>query len=254
MTHSTFCADFLLWIDSAGRVLPIRAGSAAVSLTADSSMCTVVNPKSPDGSTSVAALTSDFQKFSPFSPPLEEGVDKQPENDSTFLPPHIQRAGTNGAVPLDYNTYYPASDYYTSLAKEHSLESQDSSTLSSPSECLAQAGSAVPEATVPQDSLFQFSIGKILEDESGASIRVGTNSGTDCGMTPFYEGVSYESGDSNAVTASPLQLHSVKPSEMERTPGEHIKRSVLHHIVQKFYLVMLMLKIGNLNYMRQMTC
>lgn len=91
---------------------------------------------------------------------------------------------------------------------------------------------------MPQDSLFQFSIGKILEDESGAAIRVGTNSGTDCGMTPFYEGVTYEAGDSNAVTASPLlQLHSVKPSEMERTPGEHIKRSVHRHDAQKFSVV-----------------
>lgn len=224
---STPCTDFLLWIDSAGHVLPIRAGSAADLLTADSSMCTVVNPKSPDGSTSVAALTSDFQKFSPFSPPLEEGVDKQPENNSTFLPPHIQRAGTNGAVPLEYNTYY-----YTSLAKEHSLESQDSSTLSSPSECLAQAGSAIPGATAPQDSLFQFSIGKILEDENGASIQVGANSGPDCSITPFYEGVTYEAGDSNAVSAAPLQLHSTKPSEMERTTGDHIKRSVQRHTAQ----------------------
>ncbi|KAG7329943.1 hypothetical protein KOW79_006165 [Hemibagrus wyckioides] len=222
-----YYTDFLLWIDHAGRVLPIRAGSAAVSLTADSSMCTVVNPKSPDGSSSVAALTSDFQKFSPFSPPIEEGVDKQPENDSTFLPPHMQRVGTNGAVPLDYNTYYPASDYYTSLAKEHSLESQDSSTLSSPSECLAQAGPAVPGATAPQDSLFQFSIGKILDDESGASIQVGANSGPDCSITPFYEGVTYEAGDSNAVTAAPLQLHSAKASEMERTTGEPIKRVIM---------------------------
>lgn len=227
---STLYTDFLLWIDHAGQVLPVRAASAAVSLTADSSMCAVVNPKSSDGSPSVAALTSDFQKFSPFSPPLEEGVDKQPENDSTFLPPHMQRAGTNGTVALDYNTYYPASDYYTSLAKEHSLESQDSSTLSSPSECLAQAGSAVPGAAAPQDSLFQFSIGKILEDESGASIQVGANSGPDCSITPFYEGVTYEAGDSNAVTAAPLQLHSAKPSEMERTTGEHIKRSVRHPI------------------------
>lgn len=227
------CADFLLWIDNTGHVLPIRAGSAAVSLTADSSMCTVVNPKSPDGSSSVSALTSDFQKFSPFSPPLEEGVDKPPDDDSTFLPSHIQRAGTNGAVPLEYNTYYPTSDYYTSLAKEHSLESQDSSTLSSPSECLTQGGSAVPGAIAPQDSLFQFSIGKILEDESGTSIQVGANSGPECSIMPFYEGVAYEAGDNNAVTAAPLQLHSAKPLEMERQPAEHIKRSVQHHTAQK---------------------
>lgn len=220
------CTDFLLWIDHAGRVLPIRAGSAAVSLRVD--------PKSPDGSNTVTALTSDFQKFSPFSPPLEEGVDKQPSQDSAFLPPHMrppaptgQRVGTNGAVPLDYNPYYTTSDYYSTLAKEHSLESQDSSTLSSPSDCLAQAGSTMPGTTAPQDSLFQFSIGKILEDEGGASIPAGANPGPECEITSFYEGVTYEGGESaGVVTATPLQLHSTDPAEIERTTGEHVKRSV----------------------------
>ncbi|XP_017541232.1 fas-activated serine/threonine kinase [Pygocentrus nattereri] len=229
-----YYTDFLLWIDHSGRVLPIRAGSAAVSLRVDSSPCTVVNPKSPDSSNTVTALTSDFQKFSPFSPPLEEGADKPPGQDSAFLPPHMrpsgptgQRVGTNGAVPLDYNPYYTTSDYYSTLAKEHSLESQDSSTLSSPSDCLAQASSAMPGTTAPQDSLFQFSIGKILEDEGGTPIPAGANSGADCEITPFYEGVTYEGGESDVVTASPLQLHSTDPSETERTSGEHVKRVIM---------------------------
>ncbi|XP_066537707.1 fas-activated serine/threonine kinase [Hoplias malabaricus] len=229
-----YYTDFLLWIDHAGRVLPIRAGSGAVLLRVDSSPCAVVNSKSPDGSNAVTALTSDFQRFSPFSPPLEEGVDKQPGQDSAFLPPHLrppvppgQRVGANGTVPIDYNPYYTTSDYYSTLAKEHSLESQDSSTLSSPSDCLAQAGSTLPGAAAPQDSLFQFSIGKILEDEGGASIPAGANPGPDCEITPFYEAVTYEGGESDVVPTAPLQLHTTDPSETERTAGEHVKRVIM---------------------------
>ncbi|XP_072544292.1 fas-activated serine/threonine kinase isoform X2 [Salminus brasiliensis] len=228
-----YCTDFLLWIHHAGCILPIRAGSVAVSLRVDSTPCAVVNPKSQDGSNSVTALTSDFQKFSPFSPGLEEEADKQPDEDSAFLTPHMRspahtghRVGTNGAVPLSYNTYYTTSDYYSTLAKEHSLESQDSSTLSSPSDCLTQAGSAMPGTTAPQDSLFQFSIGKILEDEGGSSIPAGANPGPDCEITPFYEGVTYEGGESNVVAAAPLQLHSTDPPETERS-GENIKRVIM---------------------------
>ncbi|KAG9273892.1 fas-activated serine/threonine kinase [Astyanax mexicanus] len=229
-----YCTDFLLWIDHSGCVLPIRAGSAAASLRMDSTPCAVVNPKSLDGSNSITALTSDFQKFSPFSPALEEGSDKQPSEDSVFLPPHMrspartgQRAGTNGSVPLDYNTYYSTSDYYATLAKEHSLESQDSSTLSSPSDCLAQAGSIMPCTAAPQDSLFQFSIGKILEDEGGSSIPTGANPVPDCEIVPFYEGVTYEGEENDVVTATPLQLLSADPPETERSIGEHVKRVIM---------------------------
>lgn len=191
-----------------GRVLPIRAGSAPILLTPDSA-------KLPEALGSVAALTSDFQKFSPFSQPLEDGADKQqPEVDSVFMPQHMQRTGTNGTMPLDYSPYYPSSDYYAGLAKEHSLESQDSSTLSSPSECLPQTGSAGHGATAPQDSLFQFSIGKILEDEAGASIPVGTDLGPDGDIGPFYEGVTYEAGESDRSAKPPM--------EMERS--DNIKR------------------------------
>ncbi len=140
-------ADFLLWIDSTGRVLPIRTGTPAASLAAGSTACVVLNLKSPEGPGSVTALTTDFQKFSPFAPTLEEGADKRAGEESTFLSAHMrppaagggsQRVGPNGTAPLDYNPYYTTSDYYSTLAKEHSLESQDSSTLSSPSDCLTQ--------------------------------------------------------------------------------------------------------------------
>ncbi len=231
-------ADFLLWIDSTGRVLPIRTGTPAASLAAGPTACVVLNLKSPEGPGSVTALTTDFQKFSPFAPSLEEGADKRAGDESTFLSAHMrppaaaaggggsQRVGPNGTVPLDYNPYYTTSDYYSTLAKEHSLESQDSSTLSSPSDCLTQTGPSVPGTVAPQDSLFQFSIGKILEDEGGAA--TGANQGSDCEIATFYEGVSYpESGESDVVAASPLQLHNPDNPEADRTTGEQVKRSVL---------------------------
>ncbi len=229
-------ADFLLWIDSTGRVLPIRTGTPAASLAAGSTACVVLNLKSPEGLGSVTALTTDFQKFSPFAPTLEEGADKRAGEESTFLSAHMrppaaagggsQRVGPNGTVPLDYNPYYTTSDYYSTLAKEHSLESQDSSTLSSPSDCLTQTGPSVPGTVAPQDSLFQFSIGKILEDEEAAA--TGANQGPDCEIATFYEGVSYpEGGESDVVAASPLQLHNPDNPEADRTTGEPVKRSVL---------------------------
>uniref|UniRef100_A0A671R967 Uncharacterized LOC107657442 n=1 Tax=Sinocyclocheilus anshuiensis TaxID=1608454 RepID=A0A671R967_9TELE len=232
-----YCTDFLLWVDSTGRVLPIRTGTPAASLAAGSTACVVLNLKSPEGPGSVAALTTDFQKFSPFAPSLEEGANKRAgEQESAFLSAHMrppaaaavgsQRVGPNGTVPLNYNPYYSTSDYYSTLAKEHSLESQDSSTLSSPSDCLTQTGPSVPGTVAPQDSLFQFSIGKILEDEGGAA--TGANPGPDCEMATFYEGVSYpEGGESDVVAASPLQLHNPDNPEADRTTGEQVKRVIM---------------------------
>ncbi|XP_030629776.1 fas-activated serine/threonine kinase isoform X2 [Chanos chanos] len=228
-----YYTDFLLWIDAAGRVLPIRSGTAAMSIGVGSPPCPV--PKSPEGPGSVTVLTSDFQKFSPFAPPLEEGGDKRAGDESAFLPPHMrstapanQRGGPNGGVPLDYNPYYPATDYYSTLAKENSLESQDSSTLSSPSDCLTQAGPSGSGTGAPPDSLFQFSIGKILEDEGGAAIPAGSTPGPDCEITTFYEGVTYpEGGENNVVPGSPLQLHPSDCPDAERAAGDQVKRVIM---------------------------
>ncbi|XP_051984526.1 uncharacterized protein LOC127645049 isoform X1 [Xyrauchen texanus] len=232
-----YCTDFLLWIDSTGRVLPIRTGPPAVSLGTGSTPCVVLNLKSPGGSGSVAALTTDFQKFSPFAPSLDEGGDKCSGEESAFLSAHMrpqtagataQRVDPNGTVKLDYNPYYTTSDYYSTLAKEHSLESQDSSTLSSPSDCLNHAGPSVPGTVAPQDSLFQFSIGKILEDEGGAVISKGANPGPDCEITTFYEGVTYPEGsESDVVASSPLQLLNPENPEADRTTGEQVKRVIM---------------------------
>ncbi|KAK1786679.1 hypothetical protein P4O66_016996 [Electrophorus voltai] len=228
-----YYTDFLLWLDRTGRVLPIRAGAPVVPLRVDSPPCTVTNPKSPEGSSSVTALTSDFQTFSPFSPSLKETASKQAGDDTPFLPTHVrqpapaaQRLGANGTVPLDYNVYYTTSDYYAPLAKEHSLESQDSSTLSSPSDCLVQGGPAVAGTATPHDSLFQFSIGKILEDEGGVSMAAGGDPGPVCEIVPFYEGVTYE-GDGGTVSTPVPQMHPAEPPDMDRTGGEHVKRVIM---------------------------
>ncbi|KPP77023.1 fas-activated serine/threonine kinase-like [Scleropages formosus] len=234
-----YYTDFLLWIDSSGRVLPIRAGGT-VAMSVASTPCGPVvpggvAPKSPEGQGSVASLTADFQKFSPFVQ-LENGTEKRPgeelvASESAFLPHHMrppapgapatQRVAPNGGSPLDYTPYYPPSDYYSNLAKEQSLESQDSSTLSSPSDCLAQAG---PQGTGPgagPDSLFQFSIGKILEDEGGAAEPA---RGPDCELPAFYEAVPYPDGGEGAMCpGSQLQLHQ------DTVPGEHeqVKRVIM---------------------------
>ena len=193
-----------------------------------------MSSKPAEGSGAVGALTSDFQKFSPFPPPLEDAGDAQPGDESVYLPAHMrppppptgQRAGPNGGVPLDYSAYYPPTDYYSSLAKEHSLESQDSSTLSSPSDCLAQAGPAGTGAAGGSDSLFQFSIGKILDDESGAPVPAGAASGPDCELPAFYEGVSYpEGGEGDMGRTSPPQLHPPdRPDAQRGSTDPQVKR------------------------------
>ncbi|KAG7455369.1 hypothetical protein MATL_G00255940 [Megalops atlanticus] len=236
-----YYTDFLLWIDSSGSVLPIKTGGGAALGVGSPPCVSSMAPKAPDSQASMAALTSDFQKFSPFVQ-LEEGADAMPgeelgASESTFLPHHIrpqapatpaaQRGGPNGGGPLDYSPYYPASDYYTSLAKEQSLESQDSSTLSSPSDCLAQGGAPSSGGGAGPDSLFQFSIGKILEDEGGAP---GPAQGPDCELPAFYEGVAYpEAGKGGVGPASPLQLHPAGHPESERGPAEHhqVKRVIM---------------------------
>ncbi|KAL0966872.1 hypothetical protein UPYG_G00301210 [Umbra pygmaea] len=216
-----YYTDFLLWIDGSGRVLPIGTMPGAA---------LGVAPKAPEVSVAVTALTSDFQKFSPFSPIEDEG-DQRPvrvDEPVAFLANHMQRgvnptlaqrAGSNNGGPLDYNAYYVPVDYYSSLAKEHSLESQDSSTLSSPpSDSLTQqttSGVPVPSATAP-DTLFQFSIGKILEDEGGVQDR------SNCELPAFYEGaVEYTDGaDGDVGSDSPLQLRLGDRADAERAAGK----------------------------------
>lgn len=219
--------DFLLWMDCSGQVLPLKPGLGGVTATS----------KSSDGT--VAALTSDFQKFSPFTvledgsvQPCQEAVGVAMEARS-FLPHHHHirspvpaasvRTGTNGG-PLDYGTYYvPGSEFYPGLPKDHSLESQDSSTLSSPpSDSVTQPATKGP-AGAP-DSLFQFSIGKILEDEGRTSGQA-----TDCQIPGFYEGVSFAEGSgADREPSSPSQPRPSSRPDAESSCADQrqIKRCV----------------------------
>ncbi|KAJ4919435.1 hypothetical protein JOQ06_005172, partial [Pogonophryne albipinna] len=138
-----YYTDFLLLIGPSGRVLPVRPAVAVASPAADSV---------------VAVVTSEFQKFSPFVE--EEGAESlvqgggasEPRGGGAsecFLPP-----GSNGGS-------YRAPEIYKQL-------SENSSTLSSPpSDSLGPPPQRHP-GHPPPDPLFQFSIGRILEDEGGA--------------------------------------------------------------------------------------
>ncbi|CAB1325760.1 unnamed protein product [Coregonus sp. 'balchen'] len=202
-----------------------------------------VAPKAPEGSAAVTALNSDFQKFSPFAPLVVGGDQRPVEGDDAvnFLPHHMQRganpasaqrAGPNGGGPLDYNPYYTPADYYSSLAKEHSLESQDSSTLSGPpSDSLAQPGAsgAGASATSALDSLFQFSIGKILVEEGGAEVGPGSQ-GLNCELPAFYEGVAHPEGaDGDVKPTLPLQLHPANRANAKRVAVDQrqLKRVIM---------------------------
>lgn len=239
-----YYTDFLLWMDSSGRVLPIRT-SAGLSLSILPPSCVAVVSKPADAV--VGAVTSDFQKFSPFVA-LEEGAELACQvgegmggavESRSFLPHHIRstpgaaghpghlRAGTNGG-PLDYGPYYvPPAEYYSSLAKEHSLESQDSSTLSSPpSDGLAPPGPQGPAGAAAPDSLFQFSIGKILEDEGGAGAP-GVQR-PDCELAGFYKGVTYAEGTDRGPP-SPPPLHPPEQPDPDNLPPDQrqIRRVIM---------------------------
>lgn len=202
-------------MDGSGRVLPVRPGPGPPGPTA----------KASEGAVATAAPEFHFSAFTVVEDgaqqpgPVAEAVGGATES-RTFLQhrvlgspgasPGPLHPGSNGG-PLDYASYYMPSDYY-SLAKEQSLESQDSSTLSSPrSETLAPPGTKGSPGA-PADSLFQFSIGKILEDEGGGGGRE-----SPCELAGFYE------GGSEPEPPSPPQLEDGSPP-----PDQHIRRWVTH--------------------------
>lgn len=248
-----YYTDFLLWMDSSGRVLPIRTG-AGLALSIVPSSCVAVTSKPADGP--VTVVTAEFQKFSPFTV-LEDGTEQPCQvseamggtiEPRSYLPHHIRstsgttvpsgpsRPGTNDAT-LDYGPYYvPAVEYYSSLAKEHSLESQDSSTLSSPpSDGLAPPGGQGPAGATASDSLFQFSIRKILEDDGGTTTSGGQE--TECELPAFYEGVSYSEGSgADRGPPSPPELHPPDRPEASNLPADQRQvRRVIMSVNDKWH-------------------
>nr|XP_005289794.1 fas-activated serine/threonine kinase [Chrysemys picta bellii] len=153
-----YCADFLLWINRSGTVLPLAHVPAAYKVAC-------ARPGVPPAASclrsSVLALTADLQDFAPFAPEMPSSPEGPRESNLAghFLPTLCPAPGGP--------CYQPPSDYYCSLSKEHSLESQGSSTLSSPSECLAPQPAATSDCSPRGTStavLFQFPISKILEE------------------------------------------------------------------------------------------
>ncbi|XP_047445784.1 fas-activated serine/threonine kinase [Mugil cephalus] len=248
-----YYTDFLLWMDGSGRILPIRTGPGSGQALSVHPSCVAVASRPGDGAVAmasrpgedaVAVVTPELQKF-PFAA-LEDGEEPCQVGNGvggameprSFLPHHVRsppvappppsgppRAGTNGA-PVDYGPYYvPTAEYYSTLAKEHSLESQDSSTLSSPpSDSLAPPCIQGPSGG--PDSLFQFSIGKILEDE-GRPGAPGAQA-TDCERSGFYKGVAFPegSGDDKGPPSPPPPPDRPDADHVPTDP-RHVRRVIM---------------------------
>lgn len=134
------------------------------------SVHTTTSPAAISLRSSVLALTSDLQDFAPFAPETPSSPPGSRENNlaGRFLPTLCPAPGGP--------CYQPPSDYYCGLSKESSLESQGSSTLSSPSECLSTQPAGTPDCSPRGTSaatLFQFPIGKILEEEEEEAATAG---------------------------------------------------------------------------------
>lgn len=114
---------------------------------------------------SVLALTSDLQDFAPFAAetPSSPPGPRESGRARRFLPALCPAPGGP--------CFQPPSDYFCGLSKEPSLASPGSSTLSSPSECLSAPPPSTPDCSprTSTASLFQFPIGKILEEEEEAA-------------------------------------------------------------------------------------
>uniref|UniRef100_A0A8B9BPR4 RAP domain-containing protein n=1 Tax=Anser brachyrhynchus TaxID=132585 RepID=A0A8B9BPR4_9AVES len=158
-----YCTDFLLWINRSGTVLPLsRVPAASKAPPAHAA----ASPAAISLRSSVLALASDLQDFAPFAPETPGSPPAPRENNlaGRFLSTLCPAPGGP--------CYQPPSDYYRGLSKESSLESQGSSTLSSPSECLSAQPAGTPDCSPRGSSaatLFQFPIGKILEEEAAAA-------------------------------------------------------------------------------------
>lgn len=164
-----YYTDFLLWLNGSGSVLHMNGTTGVTDTPAcppTSDTKSSEGPGALPGSADLHSLTNDFQKFSPFSHGEGKSGGKEKRAGEVDFLTCIRPLTATVRSPIEYSPYYPPSDYYGSLTKEQSLESQESSTLSSPSDCLNQPSSA-PECSpvIGSTSLFQFPIGKILDEE-----------------------------------------------------------------------------------------
>ncbi|CAF90269.1 unnamed protein product, partial [Tetraodon nigroviridis] len=220
-----YYTDFLLWMNGPGQVLPIRTGPGPALSVA------------PPSDGVVATVTPEFQ-FAPMTavedraePPRQTAeAAGGPAESGPFLPPRVLSSSVAPASPrhnggpLDYGSFYvPAADYY-GLPQEQALESQDSSTLSSPrSESLAPPGAKGSPGAAGTDSLFQFSIGKILEDEGGSG-----GHRPPCELLGFYRGVA------EPQPPPPPQRPLCQQSRgRRRPPGPEADQELPYHELEK---------------------
>ncbi|KAM6954053.1 fas-activated serine/threonine kinase [Aplochiton taeniatus] len=234
--------DFLLWIDESGRVLPIRT-ELGLSVEGVSAACGTSTSTAASKSTeaAVSAITSDFHKFSPFALLKERGAEQPVSDDGVggseaFVPQHMRasqgipsplasRVVANGDGPLDCNLYYvPVSTYYSGLAKE----SQESSTLGFSS----SEASGAREPAVP-DSLFQFSIGNILEDEVGSG--AGGNKKMGCELPGFYAEAYPEGADGEDGAALSLHPNQANPPDLQSLTVERRVKRVIMSVNDKWH-------------------
>ncbi|XP_049604094.1 fas-activated serine/threonine kinase [Syngnathus scovelli] len=170
-----YYTDFLLRVDSSGRVLPMQSSGHSVPGSAVG--CT---PQEVDDisnlSASLAALDTGAREAAGAAQTTGGTVEPGSFPPRTAYGPAGGTCLKDSSGPSDSGPqcHVPAAEY-------HLTESQESATLSSPPSegplpPAEDLGLVAVGATSAPDSLFQFSMGKILEDEASADLP--TDKGT----------------------------------------------------------------------------
>lgn len=247
-----YYTDFLLWINGSGNVLHINGTTPSAGTPLCPSIPTsksTEKPGAPHANADISSLTADFQTFSPFchnDVAVKEKREGERGADVDFLSRARPAAGgtVSSAAPIlpgttmEYNSYYPPASYYNSLTKEQSLESQESSTLSSPSDCLNQPPSTTGcSPIIGSSSLFQFPIGKILDEESDTPPQNQEHNlfRTEQPTPSFYDSPHYPEtpgrvgqGELVSPVPPPLQLSSPLLTDKERCrDSDQVNRIVM---------------------------
>ncbi|XP_072113106.1 fas-activated serine/threonine kinase isoform X1 [Mobula birostris] len=246
-----YYTDFLLWINESGTVLHINGTTPSAGTPLCPSIPSTKGTEKPSvlhTQPDISSLTSDFQKFSPFchndvTPKEKRDGDCAVEVDflSRSRPPGSGGSSDAASIltgsTMEY-TYYSPSNYYNSLTKEQSLESQESSTLSSPSDCLNQAPNTTGCSPVMNsNSLFQFPIGKILNEDTETAPQSQEHNlfRAEQSAPSFYDSHHYPESQSRVVQGelvSPvppsLQLSSPLLTDKERCrDNDQVNRIVM---------------------------